>query len=128
MASKQADMINAIMGEEFFSLGTIQIQYWKTEIVNGAPEQILEQVFEKQVNFSIQGADAAKVQKQGFSDWADNQFFILYMREELPIYNAQGRWFKIVVDGKEYVLRRVQPWLAYNKYWISLEAKSLNAY
>lgn len=128
MASKQPVMINEIMGEDFFSLGRIQIQYWKTEIQNGAPTQVLEKIFEKQVNFSLQGADALQVQKQGFSDWADNEFFVLYMKDQLPIYTAQGRWFKIIVDGKEYTLRRSQPWIAYNKYWISRQSNSLNNY
>ena len=121
-------MINEIMGEEFFSLGSIQIQYWKTEIQNGAPRQILEKMFEKQTNFSIQGVDALQVQKQGFSDWADNEFFVLYLKEQLPIYTAKGRWFKIIIDGEEYVLRRAQPWIAYNKYWISRQSNSLNSY
>lgn len=128
MASKQSGMINEIMGEEFFSLGSIQIQYWKTEIQNGAPRQILEKMFEKQTNFSIQGVDALQVQKQGFSDWADNEFFVLYLKEQLPIYTAKGRWFKIIIDGEEYVLRRAQPWIAYNKYWISRQSNSLNSY
>lgn len=128
MASKQSGMINEIMGEEFFSLGSIQIQYWKTEIQNGAPRQILEKMFEKQTNFSIQGVDALQVQKQGFSDWADNEFFVLYLKEQLPIYTAKGRWFKIIIDGEEYVLRRAQPWIAYNKYWISRQASTLNSY
>lgn len=128
MGSKQSVMINEILGEEFFSLGTIQIQYWKTEMQNGAPNQVLEKIFEKQTNFSLQGADALQVQKQGFSDWADKEFFVLYLKEELPIYTAEGRWFKIIIDGKEYVLRRSQPWVAYNKYWISRQANSLNDY
>lgn len=121
-------MIDEIMSEDFFALGTIELQYWKTEIVNGAPTQILEHIFEKQTKFSIQGVSAAQVQKQGFSDWADNEFFVMYLKEQMPIYNAQGRWFKIIIDGNEYVLRRVQPWLAYNKYWISRQAKTLNSY
>lgn len=128
MAGKQSGMINEIMGEEFFSLGSIQIQYWKTEIQNGAPRQILEKMFEKQTNFSIQGVDALQVQKQGFSDWADNEFFVLYLKEQLPIYTAKGRWFKIIIDGEEYVLRRAQPWIAYNKYWISRQSSTLNSY
>lgn len=128
MAGKQETMIDEIISDEFFSLGTIEIQYWKREFINGRPKHIFEQSLTKTMRFSLQGADPLKIQREGFSDLADNEFFILYLKEELPIYQAEGRYFKIIVDGNEYILRRARPWIAYNMYWISRAAKTLNPF
>lgn len=128
MAGKQEEMINDIMSEEFFSLGKIQIQFWLTTQVDGHPKHTLEKVIEKNTMFSVQGADELKIQKAGFSDFAENEYFLLYLKEKLPLYNAAGRWFKIIIDGNEYILRRARPWIAYHSYWISRAAQNLNGF
>lgn len=126
MAGMQEGMIQEILSDEFFSLGTIQIQFWATEMVNGAPTQVLEKILQKDAMFSLQCPSELQVQKNGFADYADNEYFVLYLMEELPIYNGEGKWFKIIVDGEEYLLRRAKRWRAYYAYWISRAAQTLN--
>lgn len=128
MSNKQEAFVNELISTEFFSLGHIQIQVWKNEMVKGEPEQKLVTVYDKDTRFSLQGASEEQIVKAGFSDVGNNEYFLLYLKEALPVYNADGVWFKVIIDGNEYILRRARPWIAYNSYWISRQAHTLNPY
>lgn len=128
MAGMQDGMITEILSEEFFALGKIRIEFWQTTQVDGKPKHALKRIMEKNSMFSLQGADELRVQKAGFSDLGENEYFVLYLKDPLPIYNAAGNWFKIIVDGNEYILRRSRPWRAYYSYWVSRAAKTLNPF
>lgn len=128
MAGLQEDFVNELMSEDFFALGKIKIYFMKTTLENGRPADKIIKILEKNTYFSLQGASAEEIMKAGFSDFANNEYFKLFLKEPLPTYNEKGYWFKVAVDGGEYLLRKKIDWRAYNLYYISRKANNLNPY
>lgn len=100
-----------VFGDSMISAGRVKVEIIQTTYVRGEVSKEVVRSYYLNCPKSTQPLEPAEVKMMGFGDYDTNEYRVLYTVKEIPLPTGSGATTMVTINGKQYYVRKVLPWV-----------------